>query len=484
MMTTATTRGTIVEPQREVPIAYEVDVAVVGAGIAGLFAGLAAGRQGAKTLLIDRFGSLGGNIGPAMITAGGLYNEDTGTLVGGLSGLPKQLIDQVEAMRTADNYADETNLVSYLGVKLAEEYGVELLLSVWAADPIIEEGQVTGLFVEGKSGRVAVKAKVGGDATSDADLARRAGVPVITELPYDPSFAPLVKPAREDGEYPVWNDTGLVYLVANVDFAAYAAFAASQVTLSDEDRAWVQERNVGRFPEPLQQMLREAWEAGTFQHTIDLEPDVHLSGGGGVREISPGLGLGSVSIRGAIRREDMQQHSRLEAAVRVQIFETVQFYREHVPGFEQAYLLFTAPYLGARGGPCIDGEHTLTPEEVYTGQKFDDVLFRNTHEGQAQHGGEPSGFDAPYRMLLPKGLDGLLVSGGGAAYLRRGHDPTGMRARPSMMAFGEVTGIAAALAVQTDTTPRTLDVPTLQRELLQQGVYLGDEARLAELGLR
>ena len=67
-------RGVIQEPAKEVPVAYDVDVAVVGAGIAGLFAAIAAGRRGAQTLLIDRFGMLGGNIGPAMVVAGGVYN--------------------------------------------------------------------------------------------------------------------------------------------------------------------------------------------------------------------------------------------------------------------------------------------------------------------------------------------------------------------------------------------------------------------------
>jgi hypothetical protein len=201
------------------------------------------------------------------------------------------------------------------------------------------------------------------------------------------------------------------------------------------------------------------------------------------RDYGGGLGGGQVTVRGAIQRNDHQQHSRLEAALRVQAYETVRFLRENAAGFEQAYLLFIAPYFGARGGPCIEGEHTLTPEEAFTGRKFDDVLFRNTHEGQAVHGGDPSGFDAPYRMMLPKGVDGLLVAGRAAAYLRRGHDPTGMRARPSIMALGEAAGTAAALAVRDGVTPRTLDVRRLQRALLDQGFYLGDEARLRELGL-
>ena len=181
-----------------------------------------------------------------------------------------------------------------------------------------------------------------------------------------------------------------------------------------------------------------------------------------------------LNVRGELRREDMKQNSLVEAAVRVRIVETVQFFREHVPGFENAYLLFMAPCFGARGGPCIDGEHTVTPHEAYTGQKFDDVMFRNIHEGLPEHGGDPSGFDAPYRMLLPKRMDGLLVTGRGAAYLRRGHDPTGMRSRPSIMALGEATGIAAALAATG--TSRIQPLETVERgyaQLVQRLQALG-----------
>ena len=77
----------------------------------------------------------------------------------------------------------------------------------------------------------------------------------------------------------------------------------------------------------------------------------------------------------------------------------------------------------------------------------------------------------------------MLVTGRGAAYVRRGHDPSGMRARPSMMTLGQATGIAAALTAKTGVTPKTLDIKTLQRALVNQGLHLGDESRLKELGL-
>ncbi len=473
----------VVEPQKRVPVAYDVDVAVVGSGIGGLFAALAAGKQGAKTLVIDRMAALGGNIGPAMIVAGGLYNEADGTLVGGLSGIPKMVIDMVEERRTANNYADETSLVSYLGAKLSEKWGIELLLTVWAGDPIMEGNRVTGLFVEGKSGRMAVKAKVVIDATADVDIARRAGAPVIMASPPDPAHGPLVRERRGGEPYRVWNDTALFYMVAGVDFAAYEAFAATRVPLSAADREWVRGRNPGSFPQPLLPLLRRAWEDGSFRHMRDLEPTVHTESAA-ISQFDGHVGSSRLNVRGEIRREDMKQHSKIETAARVHAQETLHFYREHVPGFEKAYMLFMVPYFGARGGPCIDGERTVTAMEAYEGKKFRDVMYRNIHEGQDMHGGEKSGHDAPYRMIQPKEVEGLLVTGRGAAYIRRGHDPTGMRARPSIMALGEATGIAAALSTKLGVTPKQLDVKTLQRELLRQGAYLGDEARLAELGLR
>ena len=264
----------------------------------------------------------------------------------------------------------------------------------------------------------------------------------------------------------------------------------SDVTLSAEDEAWLAERRqfpiqTQDHPAPMIPLLRRAWEQGDFCIQKTVEPHVHITTPHIWKgPFENGL-LGSrINMGGAIQRDDMQQQARLETSIRVHVFETVRFYRQYVPGFEQAYLLFIAPYLGARGGPFIAGEHTLTPHDAMVGTKLDDVLYRNTRNAPPQYEGAPSGFDVPYRILLPKGVDGLLVTGNGASYLRRGHDSFGMRGRPSTMMLGAATGTAAALAVREGVSPRQLDVKKLQRELLRQGVYLGDEARLAELGLR
>ncbi|MAG34840.1 MAG: hypothetical protein CL878_01100 [Dehalococcoidia bacterium] len=485
--------GHVVEPEKRVPIAHDVDVAVVGAGLSGLYSAIAAGRQGVKTLLIDRFAILGGNLGPAMIVAGSVYGEAGVTLPGGLAGIPKELVTQMEELRGSPNsdYADQSNIISYLGTKMCEDAGVELLLGVWASDPIIEGSRMTGLFVEGKSGRAAVRARVVIDGSADADVARRAGVPIITDFAADPAHALLIGPNYLRPEYEVWNDTAILYVMADVDFDRYKAFCDNPVTLSEADRAWLENADQfpwrePDFPDPLVPLFRQAWESGEYRFQKTVEPTVHIT----IPNIAPGdpsvsrLLSTRVNMGGTIRRDDTKQHSRLEAAIRVHVFETVQFFRRYVPGFEKTYLLFMAPYLGSRGGPHIDGEYTITPQDAFTGKKFDDVLYVNTHAAQPHSGGELSGFDTPYRSLLPKGLDGLLVTGRASAYLRRGHDPGATRARPALQQMGEAAGVAAAIAVQDGVTPRHIDIKKLQRHLLSQGFYLGDDKRLTALGLQ
>jgi hypothetical protein len=157
----------------------------------------------------------------------------------------------------------------------------------------------------------------------------------------------------------------------------------------------------------------------------------------------------------------------------------VQFFKKHVPGFENAYLYLVSPYLGGRGGPCIEGEYTLTIEDLKEGRRFNDVLYIYFLDTWA-HKVSPEGCDVPYRMFLPKKIDGLLVTGRGASYIRRGHDPQ-IRARVNLLAWGHIAGLAAALAIKNKVTPRNINVKELQKKMLKEGYYLGDEKRLEEL---
>ena len=197
-----------------------------------------------------------------------------------------------------------------------------------------------------------------------------------------------------------------------------------------------------------------------------------------------GVGLRAfwVTARGAIDAGNPVQVSGLGVRLRQLAIETMRFLQSRVPGYQRAYLVSTQPYLSFRGGPRIEGDHTLTVEEMFAPTRFDDVLYRNAHEA-LNHGGAPGGFDVPLSCTTPKGLDGLLVCGRGAAYERRGHDPSGMRARPSMMVFGQCVGAAAAIAALDDASPRSVNMTKVQQLLVDNGISLGEPERVKELGL-
>jgi len=473
------------EPAKRRPVLYDVDVAVAGSGLCSTFAAIAAGRCGARVLLIERFGSLGANIGPGMVVNGGLYNEAETTLPGGLAGLAREFIERLERLRVREDrvYPEEAGIASFLAFEMMKEAGVEVLLSAYASDPILDGAVVRGLFVECTSGRAAVRAKVTVDGTGIAAIARRAGAPMIHYLEARDEYAEYIRPSYLKKEHPTYyNDTQLLCVLAGVDVERFRAFSGKDAPISEEDRAWGEAAGLpGTYPQALIPALRRAWEDETFRPYAVLDPGVRLSTSPRFREYGDGIVAFHVTCSGAVDAGDPRQTSRIEAALRVQAFKALAFYRGHAPGFEHAYLVTCAPFLGWRGGPHVEGEHTLSLEEAWSGRKCDDVLYRNVHEHN--HGGDASGFDVPYGIVLPRNIDGLLVCGRGAAYSRRGHDPSGMRARPSMMVFGQCVGTAAAVAALDSVTPRNVDIRKVQKRLVADGVVLGDEARLKQLGL-
>jgi len=484
-MSEASVSSVVPEAAKDRPVLHDVDVVVAGSGLSGTFAAIAAGRGGARTLVVERFGSLGGNIGPAMVVNGSLDGEADITLPGGLSGIAAEFMERLRALRIGPErrYPEEASIASYLAHQMMTEAGVQLLLSAWAGDPILEGNAVQGIFVECKAGRVAVKAKVTVDGTGDADIAARAGASIVPYLEPDEAHADYIRPPYLNKAYPRhYNDTQLLCLIADVDLARFEAFCEEDAELTEEETQWAQEAGaIDMYPKGLIPSLRKARLSAEFVPIQELEPGVRMSTSRRFLNYGDGVVGLHITCVGAIDASDPRQISKLEAATREQAFKAVRFYRENAPGFERAYLLACAPFLGMRGGPHIEGDHTLTLEECFAGRKCDDVLFRNAHE--RDHGGDASGFDVPYGITLPKGIEGLLVCGRGAAYLRRGHDPTGMRARPSMMVFGQAVGTAAAIAALDGVTPRNVDIKKVQRKLVADGIFLGDDARLGELRL-
>ena len=498
--------GSIEEPAKKIPIALEADVAVVGAGVAGVFAAIAAARLGAETVLIDRFSHPGGNMGPGLIAGGNLTGWPILHIKKGPSGIPAEFLERHAAAGggnippySPSQYLRDSYTASATVLKMLEETGVTCLFSTFASDPIIENAEnprVAGVFIESKSGRQAVMAKVVIDATGEADLARRCGAPVIF---------PKAQYYEIDKHGPT--GAGLYFAVGNTDWDRYSRYAGS-IRIGPDDWKWAKaifdSRNLDKWKQmhergefgggslaPLFPLLREAWEKNGFRivERISINPDLEVP-------VSTRFFQKIDAPRRIVgARAELERHeeinwtdqaiiSKIESRLRILITDFVAFLKGHVPGFEDAVLIAIAPYYGARGGPCIEGEHVMTTEDMIAGRRFPDVVYIYDHIDwlfwtDGRFGKKVKWTDVPYRVMLPKGLDGLLAVGRSASSV----PDTLLRSRMAVMHMGDAGGKAAALAVRSNVPVKDLDICMLQRCLLDEGYYLGDAARLRELCL-
>jgi ribulose 1,5-bisphosphate synthetase/thiazole synthase len=456
-------RRTVTEPAKQVPVAYDADVVVAGGGMSGVFAAIAAARQGAKTVLVERYSVIGGVSGPGLNHGGGTQAiGPTKRVEDGymkiwvypeIAGIPKEFAQRLEKMSSQQSDKHRLGIshgVSYLATRMLNEAGVEVLLSALVTDPIMEGDTIKGVFVEHKSGREAITAKVVIDATGEADVARRAGAPVLH---------PKESYIELDGHAP--NGIGQFIFLGGVDW--------------------------------------ERYEQAFKKQGADFEGKFAPLDIGGIAQIvaskssSRNTALNKVGELAAVKVQLVRPHAKVDAgngwhwskiheAMRVYSYDLVQEFRKRVPGCENAYVVSLGE-MGARGGPVIDGEYTMTMDDAMAGKRFDDVmyLYGEARVLKATCKGDKNCVwpDVPYRVMVPKKIDGLLAVGRSAA----GIPDTLLRNRTAIQHMGEVGGIAAAMSVKQGVTPRKLDVKALQRTLLKQGYYLGDAQRLAALGL-
>jgi hypothetical protein len=471
----------MIELRKSVPVVADVDVLIVGAGIAGSTAAVAAARNDAKTMVVDRFGYPGGNMGPGMI--GGAPNMEIPETMGGrLPGIPGEFIKRCEEYCNAPllaHYFRDSQVISYVWSQMMQEAGVQFMYNTYAGDPIMEGNRVIGLFVENKNGTQAIRARVVVDATGDADVAARAGAPT-------------------DGGKSLFH-AGTYFAMANVDVDRYVNEVFKKPP-SSEDINWAESilphAARSNWIRPLLPYYRAAWEAGEYKffQEIDGLGYVYADHGlfravAGVQDVADPLRIGKYGIIGAlvgVRRDenptsgDTEIMTAIEVKCRSFIFETGQFLIRRVPGFEKAYLHIIAPYFNSRGGRSIISEYPVTVEDATQERKFDDVVFRACHRLLGLHPVRyQTSYDFPYRQFLPREVDGLLVTGRACII-----QPPVMRIRWMVLLMGQAAGTAAALAATADITPRELNVKELQSLLHHKyQAPLGNEERLQELGL-
>ena len=405
------------EPAKEIDVFGEYDVIIVGGGTAGLAAAIASGRNKAKTLLIERFGYLGGTATASlMININGFRNQVEPDSVQTVKGIGQEIILELHKLNglgkspyqqneydiskgeLSYSYCVDPEKFKYVTLKLVHESGVDILFHTYFSDVIMEGNDLKGIIVENKSGRGALFSKVVVDASGDGDVAARAGAPFWEAGPDDKALKDCI-----------------MYKISGIGGAKFG-----NCRYGDSSVVW-----------------------------------------------GPG---------GVWGQNDAWEISRAEVKTRLQVFEHFQEILNKNPELKEAgaYLAETPPLLGIRQTRFIEGEYKLTADDAITGRRFDDVVSISSCAIISYYGYrrylEHEGYDIPYRCLVPQIVDNLLISGRCISSEQQPYES--YRAMAPIMAIGQASGTAAALSTKENIKPRNLDVPTLQQTLIQQGVEL------------
>ena len=442
----------IVEPQRRTPVLGSFDVVVLGGGPAGIAAATAAARAGAATVLVERYGFLGG-----MGTAAGVTNfcglhanvfgeikrvvhgvsQDLTARIDALGGLkaPHRVFDRIDAQ------AYDTAAYKIAADALLGEAGVRIVFHALAAGVVMDsDARIGALLIETKSGRRAVRGKVFIDASGDGDLAAWAG-----------------------GRFEIGGDDGAVMFPT-------AMFRINDVAREAEaQRAWLQ------FPEQLRAAAERTGRPAPRETPIIRPQKNNMEWRANFTQIANPSGTPVSGV-------DADELSYGEIEGRRQIASAFALLKECVPAFANAYIVDIPPQLGIRETRRIVGDYMLTEQDVLGCASFEDSIGVNGWPVEDHVAGGVQfrwpdipgsrGFNhLPYRMLLPQGLDNLLVAGRCASMTHGGQSAA--RVSGACFVMGEAAGLAAATTAGGNATTRDIDVGALQARLEGQGVYLG-----------
>ena len=457
-------------PPRQALLAGEADVLVVGGGPAGLGAAVAAADAGARVVLAERYGFLGGNATAALVMplmsfhtqvptaerkgATTLLPTDHGPGEPVVAGVLRRLLERLVAaggaippsLATGYTVPFDPEWFKLIALELLDEAGVSFLFHAFASG-VLPGNQ--GVIFETKSGPLAIRAKVIVDCTGDGDVAVQAGAPC--EI------------GRADG---LAQPMTLMFRVTEFRRARFDAY------VRDNPKEW-------RGVHGLWALVRRATEEGN----LDLpREDMLFFATPHDNEVS----VNSTRVT-RVLGTDVWDLSYAEWCSRRQMRQIEAFLRRYVPGFEASYVVQSGVQVGVRETRRVMGEYRLDVDDVLGARKFDDAIARGAYPVDI-HNPKGSGtllkrlppgeaYDIPLRCLMPRGVDGLLVAGRCLSGTHEAH--SSYRVMPIVMATGQAAGVCAAIAARRGVLARNVAIGDVQHELLRQGASLRRELKAA-----
>ena len=441
---------TIEEPARQIPIYGEYEVAVLGGGPAGIAAAVAAARAGRRTLLIERYGFLGGMGTAAGVTNFcGLHANVHGEMHRVVQGVASDLLERIDRLGGLNAphlvlgkilaQAYDTAAYKIAADDLLATHKVDILFHALGAGVVMQDDRrINVLMVETKAGRQAVRAKIFIDCSGDGDLAAWAGAP-----------------------FEVGDNAGSMLYPSMM-------FRLNGIDPEKAGEAW----------RTIPALMEEAEAAGT--HRFPRKAAIVRPQRSQIEWRVNFTQLAREDGR-AINGLEPDELTRGEIDGRRQAIAAFEFLRT-VPGFEKSYIVDLPPQLGIRETRRVVGGYMLSGEDVLGCASFDDSIGVNGWPMESHIAGDvifkfpdipgSRGFnELPYRMLVPEGVDNLLMAGRCASMTHDGQSAA--RVSGACFAMGEAVGAAAALALSGNTIPRDIAVEKLQQALKEQGAFIG-----------
>jgi len=428
-----------IEPSREIPVKAEVDVLVIGGGPAGFSASVSAARKGAKTMLIEQAGQVGG------VATTGLMSHWTGNTIGGFY---REILERSSGadLNGLDQYSWDNVIINPENLKLVmfemlQEAGVVLQLYTFACEAIMEGDTIKGVIIESKSGREAILAKIVIDASGDGDIAAKTGAEFFLGREQDGKMQPMT----------------IMFKVAGVDTSRvnYVHSFESTYEIAEGDLQTIARKHI---PYPAGHVLLYGTDIPGVV-TCNMTNCINVDG---------------------TKSEDLTQ---AELTCRSQMKPIVEFLKEHVPGFEKCYLLSSASIIGVRETRHFIGEKTITEQDIKDARVFEDWAVTKVHfnfdvhnlsgagldeTGVQKHFKQSRWYTIPYGCFIPKKIDNLMLAGRNISGTHLAH--SNYRVMPICANMGQSVGIAAAMSAQKGICPRDLNVNELQNELIALGI--------------